>query len=121
MRRLVLAWMVLLLSALVSIAMGEDLRVMTFSIRYANFKDGQLGRVGSWVGLRERKTDGTASGWCSTRWDRGGRKAGEGAAKLMRRKVEEIAGDKPVVMRGDFNSPADSPRYAGLLGDRFNH
>jgi endonuclease/exonuclease/phosphatase family metal-dependent hydrolase len=82
--------------------------------------DAQLPRICSWVELRDRKSGGRPIVFFNTHWDHIGKTARAESAKLMRRKVEEIAGaEKPVVITGDFNSPSGSGPYKELLGNRF--
>lgn len=81
--------------------------------------DGVFPRVCTWVELRDRKSDGRTLFYFNTHWDHKGAKAREESAKLMRRKVDELAGDKPVIITGDFNAPQNTKPYTTLLGDKF--
>ena len=81
--------------------------------------DADLPRICSWVALRDRKAGGKPIVFFNTHWDHLGVKARAESAKLMRARVAEIAGDKPVIITGDFNTRQDSPPYRELLGDRF--
>jgi endonuclease/exonuclease/phosphatase family metal-dependent hydrolase len=80
--------------------------------------DAAFARVCSWVELRDRKTAGRSVVFFNTHWDHRGVIARAESAKLMRAKVAEIAGDKPVIVTGDFNTPHDSAGYKELLSDR---
>jgi endonuclease/exonuclease/phosphatase family metal-dependent hydrolase len=81
--------------------------------------DGAFPRVCSWVELRDKRADGRPIFFFNTHFDHKGVQARLESAKLMRTKIAEIAGDRAVIVTGDFNSPQDSKAYKELLGDWF--
>jgi endonuclease/exonuclease/phosphatase family metal-dependent hydrolase len=81
--------------------------------------DGMFPRVCTWAELRDRKASDRPIFYFNTHWDHRGEKARAESAKLMSRRIAEIAGDKPAIITGDFNTPHDSNPHKVLLGDRF--
>ncbi len=78
-------------------------------------------RIASWARLRDRAT-GTAFHFFSVHFDHEGVVARRESAKLMVRKIGEIAGGGPVVCAGDFNSTPDTEQIRTmrtLLADSF--
>ncbi|MFO8056086.1 MAG: endonuclease/exonuclease/phosphatase family protein [bacterium] len=72
--------------------------------------DSLFPRIVTWGKLRDLKT-GKEFYIFNTHFDHAGRKARLESAKLLSRKVEEIAGESPVVITGDFNATPDSKPY----------
>jgi endonuclease/exonuclease/phosphatase family metal-dependent hydrolase len=73
--------------------------------------DAALPRIVTWGRLRDRRT-GAAFWLFNTHFDHMGETARRESARLLLRKVAEIAGrDTPVVVTGDFNSTPDSEPY----------
>jgi endonuclease/exonuclease/phosphatase family metal-dependent hydrolase len=72
--------------------------------------DAALPRIVTWGNLRDRR-DGTAFHLFNTHFDHRGEVARRESARLLLRKIVEIAGtDGPVVVTGDFNTtPASEP------------
>jgi endonuclease/exonuclease/phosphatase family metal-dependent hydrolase len=77
--------------------------------------DAALPRVTTWVRLRDRATMKTIL-FVSTHFDHKGPKAREESAKLLRARVESLAGSRPAIVVGDFNATEDGRAYANLLG-----
>jgi len=78
-------------------------------------------RIASWARLRDRAT-GTAFHFFSVHFDHEGVVARRESAKLMVRRIGEIAGGEPVVCAGDFNSTPDTEQIRTmrtLLADSF--
>jgi endonuclease/exonuclease/phosphatase family metal-dependent hydrolase len=71
-------------------------------------------RMCTWVKLRDR-ADGSVMCLFNTHFDHRGKRAREQAARLLRRKVDQIAGALPVVITGDFNTDENTPPYRTLL------
>jgi endonuclease/exonuclease/phosphatase family metal-dependent hydrolase len=81
--------------------------------------DADLPRIVSWVELRDRDAGGRTVFFFNTHWDHRGAEARAQSAKLMRSRVADIAGDKPVIITGDFNTPQESGPYKTMLGGGF--
>lgn len=81
--------------------------------------DTSLTRVSTWVKLRDTTSKPERElFFFNTHFDHGGRKARAESALLMRRKINEIAGDAPVVLTGDFNAGEGSEPYRNLFEAR---
>ena len=65
--------------------------------------DSSLTRMVSWVILRDKHTQRRFV-YFNTHWDHRGHRARLESARLMRRKLSQIAGDLPVIITGDFNT-----------------
>ncbi len=76
--------------------------------------DSSLTRMVSWVRLRDRKA-GRELVFFNTHWDHRGRQARLESARLMRKKIQEIAGAAPVIVTGDFNTTEIAEPYAVLV------
>lgn len=70
-------------------------------------------RIAAWVQLRDLHS-GTSFYVFSVHFDHEGVVARQESAKLLLRKVKDIAGDKPVVCVGDFNSTPDTEQMATM-------
>jgi endonuclease/exonuclease/phosphatase family metal-dependent hydrolase len=81
--------------------------------------DAMFPRVCSWAELRDRKASGRPIVFFNTHWDHKGVTARAESAKVMRAKVTEIAGDKPVIITGDFNAAHDSAPHKEMLAGGF--
>ena len=77
--------------------------------------DTAITRIVTWVKLKE-KTSGKEFYYFNTHFDHRGRIARVESAKLLWRKIAEIAGESPTVVTGDFNSRESSEPYATLVG-----
>ena len=71
-------------------------------------------RIVTWVQLKDKKT-GIAFFVFNTHFDHEGEVARQESAKLLMRKISEIASEFPVVLTGDFNCLKDSQPYNLLL------
>jgi endonuclease/exonuclease/phosphatase family metal-dependent hydrolase len=71
-------------------------------------------RMCTWVKLRDRAGGGVLCLF-NTHFDHRGKRAREESARLLRRKIDQIAGDLPVVVTGDFNATDDSAPYRTLI------
>lgn len=79
-------------------------------------------RIASWAQLQERPS-GRKFYVFSVHFDHEGQVARRESAKLMLKKVKEIAGGEPVIVAGDFNSLPESEQIATmktLLADAFD-
>lgn len=79
--------------------------------------DSSLPRMVTWVKLRD-KTTSTARPivFFNTHFDHRGQMARLESARLLRRKVEELAADCSVIVTGDFNAGEGSEPYNALFG-----
>jgi endonuclease/exonuclease/phosphatase family metal-dependent hydrolase len=76
--------------------------------------DSALPRVASWVRLRDRAAGGRTFVFACTHFDHRGATARLESARLLDRRLAEIAGPEPVVLAGDFNCDEESAPYAAL-------
>lgn len=72
--------------------------------------DARCIRIVTWAQLRDRKT-GRELVIFNTHFDHEGETARLESAKLLMKKISQIAGDLPVVLTGDFNCLKDSEPY----------
>ncbi len=79
--------------------------------------DAALPRIVTWTHL-QHKPSGDTIYYFNTHFDHRGELAREESAKLIRRKINEIAGEIPVVVTGDFNAAPDSAPYRAMVGDQ---
>lgn len=77
--------------------------------------DAALPRVASWVRLREKATRREFY-FFNTHFDHRGQKARLESAKLVRKRLEALPGNSPIVVTGDFNSGEGSEPYKALVG-----
>jgi len=80
--------------------------------------DAACNRVVSWVQLKDKKSDALFFVFC-THFDHKGENARRNSAKLLLHAVDSLAGYKPVVVMGDFNSVPGSEPY-NLITDYSN-
>lgn len=78
--------------------------------------DSSLPRIVSWVRLRE-KDSGKLFVFANTHFDHRGAVAREESAKLIRKRIPEIAGGIPFVVTGDFNCFDGSAPHLALVGE----
>ncbi|WPP51262.1 endonuclease/exonuclease/phosphatase family protein [Catalinimonas niigatensis] len=76
--------------------------------------DAALPRIATWTQLIH-KPSGDTLYYFNTHFDHRGEQAREESAKLIRKKISEIAGDSPVVVTGDFNASPDSAPYGAMV------
>ena len=65
--------------------------------------DSSMPRIVTWVKLRDNGADGSKILWLNTHWDHRGRIARVEAGKMIRRWIDEHAGDDLVILTGDLN------------------
>lgn len=75
--------------------------------------DAALPRIVTWIGLMEQ-TSGEVLYLFNTHFDHRGVRARQESAKLILRKIDEIAGKHRVILTGDFNATPDSEPYRTL-------
>ena len=80
--------------------------------------DAALERIASYAKLRDKQT-GKVFMAVNTHFDHVGVKARRESAKLIMRKIQEIVGDRPAVVTGDFNVNEDDEAYATMTGSSF--
>jgi len=77
--------------------------------------DAAITRVTTWLKLKDRSS-GAAFFVFNTHFDHRGVEARTESARLLRRRMQSIAGDAPMVLVGDFNSRTSSEAYQTLVG-----
>ena len=80
--------------------------------------DAALERVASWVKLKDKRT-GKVFMAVNTHFDHVGKVARRESAKLIMRKIQEIVGDKPAVVTGDFNVTERDEAYTTMVTNEF--
>jgi endonuclease/exonuclease/phosphatase family metal-dependent hydrolase len=80
--------------------------------------DAALERVASWVKLKDKKT-GKVFMAVNTHFDHVGKVARRESAKLIMKKIQEIVGDKPAVVTGDFNVNESDEAYKTMVTSDF--
>ena len=77
--------------------------------------DADLPRIATWAKLIDKQNGGREFLYVNTHFDHVGKVARLESAKLLRRKVAELAPSIPVLITGDFNATEDAPPYAALV------
>jgi len=72
-------------------------------------------RLVTWLRVRDRRT-GVAFVAANTHFDHQGDRARERAAALARERLDDVAGDDPVLLTGDLNCPPDALPVSILTG-----
>ncbi len=80
--------------------------------------DAALPRVVSWAKLKDRKS-GKIFMAVNTHFDHIGQTARVESAKLIMQRIQEIVGEKPAIVTGDFNITDTDPAYATMVGSEF--
>lgn len=80
--------------------------------------DAALERIASWVKLKDKKT-GKIFMAVNTHFDHVGKMARRESAKLIMQKIQEIVGDKPAVVTGDFNITERDEAYTTMVTNDF--
>ena len=80
--------------------------------------DAALERIASWVKLKDKNT-GRVFMAVNTHFDHIGKIARRESAKLIMKKIQEIVGDKPAVVTGDFNVSEDDEAYSTMVTNEF--
>ena len=80
--------------------------------------DAALERVASWVKLKDRQT-GKVFMAVNTHFDHVGHQARRESAKLIMRKIQEIVGERPAVVTGDFNVTDSDEAYKTMVTNQF--
>ena len=76
--------------------------------------DSSLPRMATWVRLRDRR-GGAEFLFANTHFDHRGSEARLRSARLLRARLGELAGGRPVILTGDFNAAEGSPPYEALF------
>ncbi|WP_079711718.1 endonuclease/exonuclease/phosphatase family protein [Salegentibacter salinarum] len=79
--------------------------------------DAALPRIVTWAKFRDKK-DGDIFYFFNTHFDHRGVIARKKSAELIAYKINEIAGDGPVILSGDFNTAPDSKPHKILLKNK---
>lgn len=80
--------------------------------------DAALERVASWVKLKDKKT-GKVFMAVNTHFDHVGKAARRESAKLIMQKIQEIVGDQPAAVTGDFNITENDEAYTTMVTSDF--
>lgn len=76
--------------------------------------DAAIERIATWARFRDRTT-GQVFYHFNTHYDHIGVQAREESSRLLKRRINEIAGDTPVVLTGDFNVERSAAAYQVLV------
>lgn len=76
--------------------------------------DAALTRICTWARLRDRRT-GRDFLCANTHFDHRGEEARENSARLLAKKLPELAKGAPVILMGDFNADEDSSAYGAFI------
>lgn len=79
--------------------------------------DAALPRIVTWTQL-QHKPSGDSLYYFNTHFDHRGEQAREESAKLIRRKIDEIAGSTPAIVTGDFNANPTSAPYRAMVAEQ---
>lgn len=80
-----------------------------------------LPRICTWVKLKDKFSNDSLYAF-NTHFDHGGKTSRVESAKLLLRKISEIAGTLPVIVTGDFNDDEKSETYSILINENVkNH
>lgn len=82
--------------------------------------DAALPRIVTWGEFRDTQSGETFFVF-NTHFDHVGEEARAESASLILDKIDELAGDSPVVVTGDFNTTENDPPYKILTGETGNH
>lgn len=80
--------------------------------------DAALERVASYAKLKDKKT-GKVFMAVNTHFDHVGVTARRESAKLIMKKIQEIVGERPAVVTGDFNVTEDDEAYKTMITNEF--
>ena len=80
--------------------------------------DAAIERIASWVKLKDKKT-GKIFMAVNTHFDHVGKVARRESAKLIMQKIQEIVGDQPAVVTGDFNVTERDEAYTTMVTSEF--
>lgn len=76
--------------------------------------DAHLPRIATWGRFRDRSTGDTLL-HLNTHFDHVGTQARAESARLLKRRLADLAGDLPIILTGDFNAPPGSEPIQVLL------
>ena len=78
--------------------------------------DAALPRIATWVKLKDRKiADAKPILFLNTHFDHRGKRARQEAARLIRRKIQELGADCNLIVTGDFNAEEGGDPYVALF------
>lgn len=80
--------------------------------------DAALPRIVTWVKLRQL-SNGTVFYYFNTHFDHMGKNARINSARLLRNKIDGIAGGFPVICTGDFNADPETEIYQTMVTEGF--
>lgn len=81
--------------------------------------DAAITRICTWARLKDRMT-GRELLCANAHFDHKGELARENSAKLLAKRLPELAAGAPMILMGDFNATEDSPAYRALVGSQFS-
>lgn len=76
--------------------------------------DAALSRIVTWAKFKDKKV-GNIFYFFNTHFDHRGTEARKKSAEIISSKIDSIAGNEPVILTGDFNTPPDSDPYKILM------
>lgn len=82
--------------------------------KYSQGWDAALPRVATWLLLKDRKNNGRTLLFVNTHFDHRGREARANSAMLLHDWIQKKAGETPVLLTGDFNTPEGSSPWQTL-------
>lgn len=81
----------------------------------SRFPETCCARIATWVVLRDRHDDGNEFVLLNTHWDHQIQAARVFSAKLICKRLAELAEEKPVIVTGDLNAQPDNPAFQLLM------
>lgn len=78
--------------------------------------DGACTRIATWARFADKRS-GKEFLFVNTHFDHVGKEAMRNAARLVSQRIKDLAGNRPVILTGDFNVTADSEPYRILTAD----
>ena len=78
--------------------------------------DAALARIATWGVFRDRQTSRELF-FVNTHFDHRGEEARRQSARLLLERIAALAGDRPVIVSGDFNTQEDSPALHRLTAE----
>lgn len=79
--------------------------------------DSALPRIVTWVRLRDRESPARELLWLNTHWDHRGRQARIESGKIIRRWIDQHAGNAVVLVTGDLNVNEDHAGVQAMLAE----
>jgi len=77
--------------------------------------DSALPRLATWILIKDRKSGGSSMIFGNTHFDHRGTEARLESAKLIRKRIDSVLPNIPVIVTGDFNTHEQLDPYAALV------